>query len=72
MKRKLFGKVQVECLKYLCYWPVFGLLFYCFERVWIREDYHLMDGALDNAIPFCEYFLIPYLFWFLFLVGIHV
>lgn len=25
--------------------------------------------ALDDVIPFCEYFLIPYLFWFAFPVG---
>lgn len=28
--------------------------------------------ALDDVIPFCEYFLIPYLFWFAFLVGMHL
>ena len=28
-----------------------------------------MHCALDDAIPFCEYFLIPYLFWFVYLIG---
>lgn len=27
---------------------------------------------LDDKIPFCEYFLIPYLFWFVFLIGIQI
>ena len=27
---------------------------------------------MDDKIPFCEYFLIPYLFWFVFLIGIHI
>ena len=34
--------------------------------------YTLMHCALDDAIPFCEYFLIPYPFWFAFLVGMHL
>lgn len=31
-----------------------------------------MHCALDDVIPFCEYFLIPYLFWVAFLVGMHL
>ncbi|WP_180963133.1 phosphatidic acid phosphatase [Massilicoli timonensis] len=56
----------------LLYWPAFGLLFMVVERLWIRESYYPISCSLDNAIPFCEYFLIPYLFWFAFLVGIHL
>ena len=25
---------------------------------------HIIQGKLDNLIPFCEYFIIPYLLWF--------
>lgn len=63
---------EFEHLGYLAYWPVFGLLFLTVERLWIRESYYPMHCALDDVIPFCEYFLIPYLFWFVFLVGIHI
>jgi len=56
-------------LKYLLYWPVFGFLFLTVERLWIRSSYFPIHCALDDAIPFCEYFLIPYLFWFVFLAG---
>lgn len=59
-------------LKYLFYWPLFGILFLTVERLWIRESYFPIHCALDDFIPFCEIFLIPYLFWFVFLVGIHV
>lgn len=59
-------------LKYLAYWPVFGFLFLTVERLWIRERYYPVSCSLDDRIPFCEYFLIPYLFWFVFLVGIHI
>ena len=42
------------------------------ERLWVRETYYPISCSLDNLIPFCEFFLIPYLFWFVFLVGIHI
>lgn len=59
-------------LKLLIFWPLFGLAFLTVERFWIRDSYFPVSCALDEHIPFCEYFLIPYLFWFVFLVGIHV
>ena len=59
-------------LKLLLFWPAFGILFAVVERLWIRETYFPISCALDDYIPFCEYFLIPYLFWFVFLVGIHL
>jgi len=31
-----------------------------------------MYCPLDRVIPFCELFLIPYLFWFVYLIGIHI
>ena len=58
-------------LKLLGFWPLFGLLFLMVERVWIRS-YTPIHCAFDDMIPFCEYFLIPYLLWFVFLVGIHI
>lgn len=63
---------EFEHLKYLAYWPVFGFFFLLVERLWIRESYFPIHCAWDDAIPFCEYFLMPYLFWFVFLVGIHI
>lgn len=29
---------------------------------------HIIQGKIDNMIPFCEYFIIPYLLWFLYVV----
>lgn len=59
-------------LKYLLFWPLYGILFMTVERLWIRDSYFPIHCLLDDYIPLCEYFLIPYLFWFVFLVGIHV
>ena len=56
-------------LYYLLFWPIFGLMFMFVEFDIIPRTYHLVHSPLDDAIPFCEFFLIPYLFWFVFLVG---
>ncbi len=56
-------------LKLLLFWPSFGIVFFI---LWIRDSYHIMSCALDSHIPFCEWFVIPYFFWFLFIIGMHL
>lgn len=63
---------QFRHLKLLLYWVIFGILFYGVERVIPRRMYHTMWCPLDDRIPFCEWFMIPYMFWFVFLAGMHV
>ena len=29
-----------------------------------KVDYHIVTLPIDYKIPFCEYFIIPYLLWF--------
>lgn len=55
-------------LKLLLYWPIYGLAFLILERG-LSLSYHTVHCSLDDLIPFCEYFLIPYYFWFVFLIG---
>lgn len=59
-------------LRYLLYWPLFGILFLYVERFYQPEHYYPMYSPLDDFIPFCELFVIPYMFWFVFLVGMHL
>lgn len=59
-------------VKLLLYWPVFGLLFLFVERIYQVDFYYPMYCSFDDLIPFCEWFVFPYLFWFVFLVGIHI
>ncbi len=35
----------------------------------IQHNYHIVHTILDDYIPFCEYFIIPYLLWFPFLAS---
>lgn len=60
------------------YWPAFGLVFMTLEQFWPRIwqaltgevlVYQEVVSSLDAYIPFCEWFVIPYYFWFAFLVG---
>ncbi|MBR3996890.1 MAG: phosphatidic acid phosphatase, partial [Clostridia bacterium] len=59
-------------LKYLLFWPVFGILFWTLELLRPVEDCHVMYHPLDDLIPFCEIFVIPYMFWFVYLVGMYL
>ena len=49
------------------FWLVFGLCFYALEWLVPGRSYHVMYHPLDARIPFCELFLLPYLFWFVFM-----
>ena len=42
------------------------LPWFCYLERTVKTGYHIMHVALDDYIPFCEYFIIPYLMWFLY------
>lgn len=56
-------------LKLLLFWPIYGFFFYFVEKLYSPVRYYPMHCALDDMIPFCELFMIPYLAWFLCIVG---
>lgn len=54
-------------------------LFYClYDLVCLAgkpgkpEPYHVIHFPLDDYIPFCEYFIIPYLLWFAYIAVVYV
>ena len=51
-------------LKLLFGWVVFFAFFYLTERFIPAEICHPVHMFLDDLIPFCEWFLIPYVFWY--------
>ena len=63
---------EYKHLKLLIFWPIFGVLFLFVERFYQVDYYYPMYCGLDDVIPFCEWFLIPYMFWFVYLVGMHL
>ena len=49
----------------------FLLLYFCIYFPWfhhlertVTTHFHVIHTALDDMIPFCEYFIVPYLLWF--------
>lgn len=54
----------------LSYTIIYLAWFFLLEAA-IPADYpglHIIHSTLDDAIPFCEYFVIPYVIWFVYIV----
>ena len=63
--RKIPSKteISVRILAILAY-----SVFYINTFAWLEQrkvtEYHIIEMKADHLIPFCEYFIIPYLLWF--------
>ena len=68
--RTLFTR-RYNHLFLLLFWPIHGILFYLLERV-IPLQFHPVECAVDKYIPFCEYFIIPYYAWYVYMIGVLV
>ena len=69
LRPKNLNSPEFRHLWLLLFWPVFGLLFSMVEKDVFNPVYTAVHSPLDDMIPFCEWFMIPYMFWFVFLVG---
>ena len=63
-------KKQTQCF-YRKNKHAFLLLYFCIYFPWfhhlertVTTHFHVIHTALDDLIPFCEYFIVPYLLWF--------
>ena len=60
--------------KYGHAWVFLYALIYMPWFMWLEKtvttEYHVVHIALDDKIPFCEYFIIPYYIWFLFVPAV--
>lgn len=50
----------------LLYCPVYIIWFFLLEKN-VTKNYYIIHSSFDDYIPFIEYFIIPYLLWFLFI-----
>ncbi len=59
--------------KYSHVWTLLYILIYMPWFAWLEKkvttDFHEIHMPLDDVIPFCEYFIIPYLLWFFFVAA---
>ena len=51
-------------LKLLLGWVGYFALYFLTERLIPAENCYVVHTRLDDLIPFCEWFLIPYVFWY--------
>lgn len=56
-------------LKWLLGWVFYFAAYFLTEALIPAENCHVIHCALDDRIPFCEYFVIPYVFWYILIVG---
>lgn len=55
-------------LLYLLGWLGYFILYFLTEKLIPAASCHSVHCGLDDVIPFCEYFVIPYTFWYIFIV----
>lgn len=59
---------QYSHLKYLLGWVGYFISFFLTENLIPAEKCHAVHCWLDDVIPFCEVFVIPYILWYVFIV----
>ena len=54
---------QFAHLKLLGGWIGYFIMYFLTENLIPAESCHVVHCWIDDLIPFCEWFLIPYVFW---------
>lgn len=60
---------QFSHLKWLLGWVFYFVAYFLTEALIPVERCHVIHCRLDDLIPFCEYFVVPYVFWYILIVG---
>lgn len=60
---------QFSHLKWLLGWVFYLAAYFLTEALIPAERCHVIHCFLDDLIPFCEYFVIPYVLWYALIVG---
>lgn len=63
------GSPQYRHLLYLLGWVGYFILYFLTENLIPAESCHPVHCALDDVVPFCEFFVVFYVFWYLFIAG---
>ena len=56
-------------LLYLLGWPGYFLMYFLTEQFIPADKCYSVHCFLDDIVPFCEWFVIPYVGWYLLIVG---
>ncbi|MGN0661693.1 MAG: phosphatase PAP2 family protein [Faecalibacterium sp.] len=56
-------------LWFQAYWILYLIWFFALDLT-IKEPKYILHARLDDAIPFCEWFVLPYCSWFILLAAV--
>ncbi len=59
-------KNNKHCLL-LLYWPIHFIWYEILRVSYADNDVLMIYSSLDDKIPFCEWFVIPYVFWYVYI-----
>ncbi len=54
----------------LLFWPIHTLFYEIFRIVTADMDVVMVYSTLDDKIPFCEWFIIPYCIWYFYIASV--
>ena len=60
-------KKSKRLIPVILYGIFYMVCFAWLERMPVR--YHIINSSLDKKIPFCEYFIVPYVLWFVYIAA---
>lgn len=70
---KAIEKLKIFIKKYMHAWVLLYGFIYMPWFMWLEQrtnvHYFLIHSPIDNYIPFVEYFIVPYLLWFVFIIA---
>lgn len=66
---KQLGRKYKHAIPLLIYAPIYIIWFAWLEKT-VTKNYTVIHLALDDLIPFCEIFVIPYFLWFAYVAAV--
>lgn len=69
---KKINEPEYKHLWWLLFFPLYWLRYPIIENLNPAKEYHPIYSPLDDAIPFCEWFIIPYMLWMFSMVALCV
>lgn len=68
-------KLRKFLKKYPHAWTALYFIVYLSWFIWLErgqnQPYYVIHSPLDDLIPFCEYFIIPYFLWFVYIAAVY-
>lgn len=74
----MWEKLKVKINKYKHAWPLLYVFIYMPTFTYLEKHFdvvsktHIIHSPIDDMIPFCEFFVIPYIIWFLYIPTVFI